>query len=184
MIRVCYPINQIMQKWKIPEAHTKTKPSFLSMRTLKRSSNSNSSSSVRSPFPFSSSTSSSVLQHSHGFLHFILHYADQNPFRKVLQKGSEGRLRVQIPIRSLQSSSGGGCGVWWEASHSRDRCLGWSIRRQELSLRSPTWIPLQCPRSRNGDSQTLDPPNGPRSDCSRAPLPISGPLMLVFSLSS
>lgn len=67
------------------------------------------------------------------------------PNRLVLLSNSLRHRRVQVPIRGLQSATGGRCCIWREATDTGDRRSWWPIRWQELSPRSPAWISIQCP---------------------------------------
>lgn len=106
--------------------------------------------------------------------HLILH-PHQNPIRKIQEIPSPvPQLRLQLPIRGLQPSTIGRSCLRREATYPRDRRPRWSIRRQELSSWSTSWISLQCSRGRDGHTKASHPSDGAWFDSIGAPVSVSG----------
>ena len=139
------------------------------------------------PTPLSVSLSLSLSnghqsQQFHGYTH-------QDPIGQVglcLINVSQAPPAVSVtaqlcPFRGLQQAASGGSGFRRESTDPRDRGPRWTVRRQELTVRSAARVPVQRPWSRDGDPPTPHSPDGPRPLRPRPPLPLSGPPFLSFA---
>lgn len=112
---------------------------------------------------------------NHHHLQRLPHHPHQNPIRKIQEIPSPlPQLRLQVPIRGLQPSTIRRSSLRREATHPRDCRPRWPIRRQELPPWSPSWIPLQCSRGRDGHTKASHPSDGAWFDGVGAPVSVSG----------
>ena len=116
-------------------------------------------------------------QQLHGYTH-------QDPIGQVglclIHVSQAPPVSAQLcPFRGLQPAASGGSGIRRESTDPRDRGPRWTVRRQELTVRSAARVPVQRPWSRDGDPPTPHSPDGPRPLRPRPPLPLSGPPSLL-----
>lgn len=100
------------------------------------------------PQPLSASLSLSL---SNGHQSQQLHgYTHQDPIGQVglclIHVSQAVSVSAQLcPFRGLQPAASGGSGFRRESTNPRDRGPGWTVGRQELTVRSAARVPVQRP---------------------------------------